>query len=152
MSELAKTNHRGEPPIASIDDGLLYHKLRPYAPKGLQQAIMQSDHDSRIAGHFGKNKTIELIKRNFWWPHMKRTITEYVQSCVPWKQDQARRHRKYGLLSPLEIPHAPCVTPLRECTQLHLPRAQYPSARMRERYGGHSQRDHSGLPSGVTNE
>ena len=25
-----KTNYRGEPPIASIDDGLLYHKLRLY--------------------------------------------------------------------------------------------------------------------------
>ena len=93
--------------IASIVDGLLYHKLRLYVPKGLQQAIMQSEHDSRVAGHFGQDKTIELIKRNFWWPSMKRTIIEYIQSCLPCQQNKARRHRKYGLLSPLELPHAP---------------------------------------------
>ena len=55
MSEL------GHNDIASIVDGLLYQKLRLYVPKGLQQAIMQSEHNSRVAGHFGQDKTIELI-------------------------------------------------------------------------------------------
>ena len=88
-------------------ESLHYHKLRLYVPKGLQQAVMRSEHDSRIAGHFGQDKTIELIRRNFWWPKMKRDIIAYVQSCHPCQQDKARRHRQYGLLSPLELPHAP---------------------------------------------
>jgi hypothetical protein len=43
---------------------------------------MESEHDSKIAGHFGQDKTIELIRRNFWWPKMDETIIDYIQSCV----------------------------------------------------------------------
>ena len=38
---------------------------------------------------------------------MKKHIIEYVQSCLPYQQDKARRHKQYGLLSPLELPYAP---------------------------------------------
>jgi len=34
---------------------------------GRIQQILESEHDSKIAGHMGQDKTIELILRNFWW-------------------------------------------------------------------------------------
>ena len=91
----------------TIEDGLLYYKLRLYVPHGLVPRILESEHDSKVAGHFGQDKTIELIRRNFWWPEMNDGIIKYVQSCPACQEDKARRHRQYGLLSPLELPFAP---------------------------------------------
>jgi hypothetical protein len=35
---------------------------------GLQ--VLEHCHDARMAGHFGIAKTMELVKRSFWWPHL----------------------------------------------------------------------------------
>jgi len=37
-----------------------------WVPEGLVQKILESEHNTRIAGHMGQDKTIELIRRNFW--------------------------------------------------------------------------------------
>ena len=70
--------------------------------------ILESEHNSKVAGHFGQEKTIELVRRNFWWPGMDTDITEYIQACPDCQRDKSRRHRRYGLLSPLELPYIPC--------------------------------------------
>ena len=88
-------------------DGILYRRARLWVPKGLIKTVLRSEHDSKVAGHFGQDKTIELIHRNFWWPKMDADIREYIRSCLECQQDKSRRHRQYGLLSPLEPPHAP---------------------------------------------
>jgi hypothetical protein len=90
-----------------IEDGILYQKMKLWVPKDLIQTVLESEHDSKIAGHFGQDKTIELIRRNFWWPRMDKTIIDYIQSCVECQKDKAARHLKYGLLQPLELPYAP---------------------------------------------
>ena len=38
---------------------------------------------------------------------MNKDIIKYVQSCPNCQKDKAKRHQRYGLLSPLELPHAP---------------------------------------------
>ena len=69
--------------------------------------ILESEHDSKVAGHFGQEKTIELVRRNIWWPEMDTDIMKYVQACPDCQGDKSRHHRRYGLLSPLELPYAP---------------------------------------------
>ena len=69
--------------------------------------ILESEHDSKVAGHFGQEKTIELVRRNFWWPRMDTDITAYIQVCPDCQRDKSWRHRRYGLLSPLENLYAP---------------------------------------------
>jgi hypothetical protein len=81
--------------------------MKLWVPKDLIQTVLESEHDSKIVGHFGQDKTIELIRRNFWWPRMDETIIDYIQSCVECQKDKAARHQKYGLLQPLELPYAP---------------------------------------------
>ncbi len=93
--------------VLSLEEGLLHYKRRLYIPRDLRKRILQSEHDSKVAGHFGQDKTVELVGRNFWWPGMKAEIVEYIQSCPTCQQDKAKRHKQYGLLSPLELPHAP---------------------------------------------
>jgi len=76
-------------------------------PKGLVQRIMESEHDTKVAGHMGQDKTIELIRRNFWWPKMNERIINFVRSCPECQQNKAPRHQPYGLSSLLELPYAP---------------------------------------------
>jgi len=49
-------------------DGLLYYKNRLYIPEheALQTEIAQGCHDSLVAGHFGQEKTIGIVTRDFY--------------------------------------------------------------------------------------
>ena len=62
----------------SIKKDLLLYKNRWYIPKveGLRRTIMEAEHDSKIAGHFGTYKTIGRVRANFYWPKMDEHITE----------------------------------------------------------------------------
>ena len=68
---------------------------------------MEAEHDSKIAGHFGTYKTIGRVRANFYWPKMDEHITEYVRSCDVCQRNKVIRHKKYGLLEPLEVPMRP---------------------------------------------
>jgi len=54
-----------------IRDDLLYRNGRLWV-KGDStiQEILKSEHDTKVAGHMGQDKTTELIRRKFWWPKM----------------------------------------------------------------------------------
>jgi hypothetical protein len=48
-------------------DGLLYFKALLYIPpRPIQFKIIQMCHDLPAVGHFGFNKTMKLISRDFW--------------------------------------------------------------------------------------
>jgi len=89
------------------EDGVLYRKDLLWVPQGLIQRVPESEHDTKVAGHMGQDKTIELIRRNFWWPKMNERIIDFVRSCLECQQNKASQHRPYGLSSPLELPYAP---------------------------------------------
>ncbi|CAF4427326.1 unnamed protein product, partial [Didymodactylos carnosus] len=48
--------------------------------------------------HFGRDRTIEKIKKRYFWPSMNKDIANYVQSCNP------RRHKLPGALKPIKPP------------------------------------------------
>jgi len=93
----------------SIAKDLLLYKNRWYIPKdeGLRQTMIEAEHDSKIAGHFGTYKTIGRVRANFYWPKMDENITEYVRSCDICQRNKVIRHKKYGLLESLEVPMRP---------------------------------------------
>jgi len=95
--------------VLEIKDGLLYRRGMLWIPEdgNLIKTILESEHDSKIAGHMGQDKTIELIRRNFWWPKMDERIIDYVRSCPECQKNKTARHHPYGLASPLELPFAP---------------------------------------------
>jgi hypothetical protein len=103
----AEEKQPSEKTVLRIEDELLYQGNLLWVPEGLTQKVMESEHDTKITGHMGQDKTIELIKRNFWWPKMNERIIDFVRSCPNCQSDKAARHRPYGLISPLELPHAP---------------------------------------------
>ena len=86
-----------------IQDRLLCWKNRLYSPKGLGKRIMNSERNSGMAGHFGRERTMELPSRNFYWPNMEMDIRKYCNQCNNCQRMKAPRHAKHGLLHPIEL-------------------------------------------------
>jgi len=57
-----------------IKDDLLCWKNRLYAPRGLRKRIVVTEHNSKVAGHFGRERTMELLTRNFYWPNVEADV------------------------------------------------------------------------------
>ena len=89
-------------------DGLLYYKNRLYIPENeaLQTEIAQGCHNTLVGGHFGQEKTIVIVTRDFYWKGLADWIRDYVRSCDECQHSKSPRHAKYELLQPLEVPYA----------------------------------------------
>jgi hypothetical protein len=65
----------------SEEQGLILFRGKVYVPKNpeIRREIVKLHHDSVIAGHPGRWKTLELVTRNYWWPGISRYIAFYVK-------------------------------------------------------------------------
>ena len=88
-------------------EGSLTWKGRLYAPKGFRKEILDKEHNSKVAGHFGREKTMELFTRNLNWLNLEEEVREYCNKCDNCQRTKTPRHAKHGLLHPLELPSLP---------------------------------------------
>jgi len=96
----------------SLSNGLLYFRGKIYVPdtSDLHHQIVVLSHDSRLAGHSGRWKTLELVSWNYWWPQMSRYVGRYVSTCDMCLWTKSFRCPPIGELHPLPIPFAPWDT------------------------------------------
>ena len=75
----------------------------PFVPQGrIRSDIIKIYHDTPANGaHFGRNKTIQKIRRRYFWPNMIQDIRDYVKSCVPCLQNNHLRQKSPGALKPI---------------------------------------------------
>ena len=75
-----KENDEALPKHRDMEDGLLYYKDRLFIPtnEDLLTEIAKGCHDSKVAVHFGEEKTIQLVTRNFYWEKLTDWINDYV--------------------------------------------------------------------------
>ena len=82
MTELEKLKEEGKesPKNWQSNDGLLYYKNQLYIPNNdeLYTAITKGCHKSRLAGHFGQEKTIEIVTRDFYRKGLTAWMNDYV--------------------------------------------------------------------------
>jgi hypothetical protein len=91
----------------SIDEnGDLRFRGRPWVPnyEPLRTAIIQELHDSTLTGHPGKNGTVAVVSRDFFWPNLQTTVKQFVRNCGVCGRTKVWRDRKQGLLRPLPVP------------------------------------------------
>ena len=55
-----------------------------YVPKAddLRLRILKYKHDHPLSGHFGQNRTLELIRREYTWPGIRTYVKDYIKSCT----------------------------------------------------------------------
>ncbi|KAK5773358.1 hypothetical protein PVK06_049664 [Gossypium arboreum] len=66
--------------------------------------ILSEAHSSRMSVHPGSTKMYNDLKRQFWWPGMKRDISDFVSKCLICQQVKAEHQVPSGLLQPIMIP------------------------------------------------
>ena len=94
----------------SIDpEGFLLLDDKVYIPDtaDLWLCILQYKHDHPISGHFGQNRTMELVQHEYIWPKLHDSIKFYVKSCTTCMCLKSQRPHPYGLLKQLLIPERP---------------------------------------------
>lgn len=69
-------------------------------PKEFSRQIMEEAHDSASGGHFGMNKTLEKIRKRFYWATCKNDVENWCRSC---KICVARRGPSGKGKSPLQV-------------------------------------------------
>ena len=107
QAALVRRRTRNDP--VQVVGGRLVCGTRVYVPNdlSLQTRILQECHDSSLGGHLGKDKTIEQVKRRFYWPGMDAVIQRYVTSCDECQRNKPSQQSPMGLLQPLPIPTRP---------------------------------------------
>ncbi|KAJ8507306.1 hypothetical protein ONZ45_g10310 [Pleurotus djamor] len=90
-----------------LSEGLLLYRGKVYVPdvKDLRRRIVEQHHDSKVAGHAGRFKTLELVSRSYWWPNMSRYVGSYTRHCDTCQRMKTRRQLPMGELNPLEVPN-----------------------------------------------
>eukprot|EP00253_Pinus_taeda_P013560 PITA_13560 len=90
-----------------LDDAeRIYFKKRLYVPNQsrIRNLIMDEFHVSHYAGHSGYQKMITTIRKEYFWPGMKKNIVEYLSRCLECQQIKAEHQHPAGLLQPLPVP------------------------------------------------
>jgi hypothetical protein len=93
----------------SAPEGLLRHDGRVVVPELLaaRRAVLELMHDSPFAGHWGRRRTQELVRRYFVWDMLNADVERYVAACDSCQRDKNAHHRPYGMLKSLEVPEKP---------------------------------------------
>ena len=100
----------------TIRDGLLFWRrfnnsslyIPPSMPN-LRKYIYSQCHGNPIVGHFGIKKTLDRIRRTYWWPGIVKDVKENIskcQICVTCKRSNEPKQRQI----PHSIPDCPWET------------------------------------------
>jgi hypothetical protein len=60
------------------------HKNRIYVPSSgeLRNVVLKEMHDVPYVGHPGYQKTITVVRIQFFWPGMKKNVVDYIARCM----------------------------------------------------------------------
>jgi len=91
-----------------IKNGVLYKKwvapnletniLQLIVPHHCVKEILEEAHDSSIEGHFGVNKTLEKIRKRFYWATCKQDVENWCKSCKVCVSKQGPSRKGKSLL------------------------------------------------------
>ena len=104
-------------------DNYLFKNNRLCVPRGsMRKLLVREAHEGGLMGHFGVQKTLEMLLEHFHWPHMKHDVQKFCARCIVCRKAKSKT-LPHGLYTPLPIPNFPW-TDLSMDFVLGLPRTQ----------------------------
>ena len=87
-----------------IQDGYLFKGGLLCVPRSsIREYIIKEKHCGSLARHFGVDKTLESVRRFYFWPKLQTDVRKFVETCVVCQKSKG--HTSYvGLYTPLAIP------------------------------------------------
>ena len=87
-------------------DGVWRKEGAVYVPAGanLRQDILREYHDTPFSGHLGMDKLLRGVSKDFWWPHQRDDVADYVRTCDSCQRNKPLNRAPAGLLQPLPTP------------------------------------------------
>ena len=104
FQEVLQGELKGEP--YSVQEGYLFRGNKLCVPRGSwRELLVREAHGGALAGHFGLNKTIDILREHFYWPKMGGDVHKIISACSICQK--AKSHFHQGLYTPLPVPSQP---------------------------------------------
>jgi transposase InsO family protein len=110
IAELNSKESSGYHQSYILDEDLLFLKSPPSSLRlcvpsndSLRTLFLQESHDSTFSGHFGADKTYQLLYRDYFWPRMWQDCKAFTESCLLCQKNKSSQSTS-GLAQPLQIP------------------------------------------------
>ncbi|PKU63129.1 ATP-dependent DNA helicase RecG [Dendrobium catenatum] len=68
-----------------------------------RQQLIRELHCGGLAAHVGRDKTIEQLQSRFFWPHLRRDVSKFIERCSVC-QSYKGNGQNTGLYMPLPVP------------------------------------------------
>jgi hypothetical protein len=80
------------------EDEVLMYKGRIYVPNSqeLKSLILKEMHNVPYVGHPGYQKTIAVVKSQYYWPGMKKEVAEFIAKCLECQKVKAEHRHPVG--------------------------------------------------------
>jgi hypothetical protein len=84
---------------------ILYHDSQLWVSFNelLQMNLIREMHDQSSVDHSDILRTVKVIKRNYYWSFMRKTIDRYIQNCYICQRSKTFRNKSNDLLQSLLI-------------------------------------------------
>ncbi|GJV84287.1 hypothetical protein Tco_1524185 [Tanacetum coccineum] len=94
------------PHLKDDSRGVKTRQGRIYIPFQIhvKDLLLEEAHKSKYLIHPGATKMYLDMKKNYWWPRMKRDCVKYVEKCLTCLKVKAEHQKPYGKVQPIEIP------------------------------------------------
>lgn len=74
---------------------VLYYQGLLYVLKDISLELISKHHNNPLEGHFGIEKTGELIAKKYYWPTLQRDVKTYVKGCDVYLASKTVYHKPY---------------------------------------------------------
>ncbi len=88
-----------------VQNEILYHdnQLWVLFNELLQMNLIREVHDQSSMSHSDILRTVKIIKRNYYWSFMQKTVDQYIQNCYVCQRSKTSRDKSNDLLQSLSI-------------------------------------------------
>ncbi|KAJ9536534.1 hypothetical protein OSB04_un000286 [Centaurea solstitialis] len=87
-------------------EGYLFKENKLCIPKcSTRDLLVREAHGGGLMGHFGVQKTLDVLKEHFFWPKTRDDVNKICERCVTCKQAKSKS-KPHGLYTPLPIPNS----------------------------------------------